>query len=59
MDFALSPRADEAVARMWDFMREEVLPAEPEWARFLAEHGPHATPSVLEGLKASARRRGL
>ena len=59
MDFALSPKADDAVGRMWDFMREEVLPAESEWARYLAEHGPHATPAVLEDLKASARRRGL
>ena len=28
MDFALSPRAEETCARMWDFMREEVFPAE-------------------------------
>ena len=59
MDFALSPKAEDAVGRMWDFMREEVLPAESAWARYLAEHGPHATPAVLEDLKASARRRGL
>ena len=59
MDFALSPRAEDAVGRMWDFMREEVLPAEAAWARYLAERGPHATPAVLEDLKESARRRGL
>ena len=59
MDFALSPKAEDAVGRMWDFMREEVLPAEAAWARYLAEHGPHATPAVLEDLKESARRRGL
>ena len=59
MDFALSPKAEDAVGRMWDFMREEVLPAEPVWARHLAEYGPHATPAVLEDLKDSARKRGL
>src|SRR6478672_2531312 len=59
MDFALSAKAEDHCNRMWDFMREEVLPAEPVWARHLAEHGPHATPAVLEDLKASARRRGL
>ena len=59
MDFALSAQAEDYSARMWDFMREEVLPAEAAWARYLAEHGPHATPAVLEDLKESARRRGL
>ena len=59
MDFALSPRAEETCARMWDFMREEVFPAEPVYAAYLAEHGDHAYPPVLERLKASARERGL
>ncbi|MFI5909334.1 acyl-CoA dehydrogenase family protein [Dactylosporangium sp. NPDC051541] len=59
MDFALSPPAEDAVARMWDFMRAEVFPAEPVWAAHLAEHGPHAYPPVMDDLKASARRRGL
>ncbi|MEV4509294.1 acyl-CoA dehydrogenase family protein [Dactylosporangium sp. NPDC049525] len=44
---------------MWDFMREEVFPAERVWAAHLAEHGPHTHPPVMEELKASARRRGL
>nr|WP_246656529.1 acyl-CoA dehydrogenase family protein [Dactylosporangium vinaceum] len=44
---------------MWDFMREEVFPAEPVWAAYLAEHGAHAYPPVMDELKASARRRGL
>ncbi|MET7425563.1 acyl-CoA dehydrogenase family protein [Dactylosporangium sp. NPDC005555] len=44
---------------MWDFMREEVFPAEPVWAAYLAEHGSHAYPPVMDELKASARRRGL
>ena len=59
MDFALSPRAEETCARMWDFMREDVFPAEREWAGYLAEHGEHANPPVMERLKESARSRGL
>ena len=59
MDFTLSPRAQEMSERMWDFMREKVFPAEPVWHAYLAEHGPHATPPVIEDLKTEARRRGL
>ncbi|MCD6638669.1 MAG: acyl-CoA dehydrogenase family protein [Nocardioides sp.] len=59
MDFALSPKAQEACDSMWEFMREQVFPAEPVWAAYLAEHGEHATPPVIEDLKAEARRRGL
>ena len=59
MDFAMSPQADELSNRMWDFMREEVLPAEAEWASYLREHGEHAHPPVMERLKESARERGL
>jgi acyl-CoA dehydrogenase len=59
MDFALSPQAQEACDNMWAFMREHVFPAEPVWDAYLAEHGPHATPPVIEELKAEARRRGL
>ncbi|RBY86029.1 acyl-CoA dehydrogenase [Blastococcus sp. TF02A-26] len=44
---------------MWDFMREEVFPAETEWAAYLREHGEHAHPPVMERLKESARSRGL
>jgi len=59
MDFALSPKAQETCDNMWEFMREHVFPAEEEWAAHLREHGEHATPPVLEVLKAEARRRGL
>lgn len=59
MDFALSPEAARTCARMWDFMRAKVFPAEPVYARYLREHGPHAYPPVMEELKESARRRGL
>ncbi len=59
MDFALSPKAEELSARMWDFMREEVFPAEEAYYRHLAEHGQYELPPVVEKLKASARKRGL
>ena len=59
MDFALSREAEETCARMWDFMRAEVFPAEPVYARYLRENGPHAYPPVMEELKESARKRGL
>jgi acyl-CoA dehydrogenase len=59
MEFALSPQAEKLSARMWDFMRAEVFPAEPVYARYLRERGPHEHPPVMEKLKASARERGL
>jgi len=59
MDFAMSPKAEETSARMWDFMREHVFPAEPLYTAFLAEHGPHEPPPILEELKVEARKRGL
>ncbi|MFY9933544.1 MAG: acyl-CoA dehydrogenase family protein [Streptosporangiaceae bacterium] len=59
MDFSLSPAAQETCDRMWAFMREEVFPAEPEWAAYLREHGEHSYPPVMERLKKSARDRGL
>jgi acyl-CoA dehydrogenase len=59
MDFALSARAQETRDNMWDFMRSHVFPAEPVWSQYLAEHGPHTHPPVMEELKTEARRRGL
>jgi acyl-CoA dehydrogenase len=59
MDFALSPAAEEACSRMWDFMRECVIPAEPVYERWRAANGEHDHPPVMEELKAEARRRGL
>ena len=59
MDFALSPRTQELSTAMWDFMHEEVFPAEPVYAAYLAEHGQYGLPPVVEQLKESARRRGL
>jgi len=61
MDFALSARAEDVCGRMWDFMREQVFPAEPVYETWRAArgHGDHGTPPVLEELKAEARKRGL
>ena len=59
MDFAPSPQAEQTSARMWRFMHERVFPAEPVWASYLAEHGPHAYPPIMEELKAEARAAGL
>ncbi|MHB1592891.1 MAG: acyl-CoA dehydrogenase family protein [Streptosporangiaceae bacterium] len=59
MDFALSRQAEQLSARMWDFMRAEVFPAEPVYASYLREHGPHEHPPVMGKLMASARERGL
>ena len=59
MDFAPSTKAEEVSARMWAFMREEVFPAETEYAQWRANNDPHAHPPVLERLKASAKKRDL
>ncbi|MBA2560869.1 MAG: acyl-CoA dehydrogenase family protein [Propionibacteriales bacterium] len=59
MDFALSPRAEETCAQMWDFMREQVFPAEAVWSEHLAANGEHTLPPIMEDLKAEARRRHL
>jgi acyl-CoA dehydrogenase len=59
MDFALSPKAEEMSARMWDFMHEEVFPAEAAYYEHLAAHGQYDHPPIVEQLKESARRRGL
>ncbi len=59
MDFAQSAKAEDVSARMWAFMREEVFPAEAEYARWRADNDPHAHPPVMELLKESARKREL
>ncbi|HYO20694.1 MAG TPA: acyl-CoA dehydrogenase family protein [Dermatophilaceae bacterium] len=59
MDFAPSAKAEEVSARMWAFMREEVFPAETEYAKWRADNDPHVQPPVLEHLKASAKQRDL
>jgi len=59
MDFAPSAKAEEVSARMWAFMREEVFPAETEYAQWREKNDPHAHPPVMERLKASAQKRDL
>jgi acyl-CoA dehydrogenase len=59
MDFAPSARAEDVCARMWDFMREHVFPAEPVYAAWLTQNDPHAHPPVLDDLIREARKRDL
>jgi acyl-CoA dehydrogenase len=61
MDFSLSARAEDVCGRLWDFMREQVFPAEPVYEQWRAGrgHDDHALPPVVEELKAEARRRRL
>jgi acyl-CoA dehydrogenase len=59
VDFAPSAQAEDHCARMWEFMRDAVFPAEPVYHRWLAENDPHGLPPVVEDLKAEARSRGL
>jgi acyl-CoA dehydrogenase len=56
-----SARAQELHARMCDFMREHVLPAEPAYAAARREAGPdgHEVPAVVEELKLEAQAEGL
>ena len=61
MDFDLSPRAQEVCDQLWDFMREQVFPAEPvydEW-RAAPRRDDHQHPPGLEGLEEGARQRGV
>src|ERR1035437_3476496 len=57
MDFALSTKAEEVSARMWAFMREEIFPAETEYATWRAKKNPHAHPPAPARLKGSPERR--
>ena len=61
MDFALSPAAEDYLGRLQTFMDERVYPAEPVYEQWLQAQprGSHATPPVVEELKAEARTRGL
>jgi acyl-CoA dehydrogenase len=57
----VTPDAAELGATLRDFMRDQVLPAESEYARYRLEAGPddHVVPPVVEALKSEARRLGL
>lgn len=56
---APSARAEELLAEMRDFMRDEVLPAEETYHAQRAQGSLHDPPEVLEDLKSRARERGL
>jgi acyl-CoA dehydrogenase len=55
------PHARELQDRMVTFMRERVLPAEPEYLAYRRAAGPggHVLPPVVEELKQQARAHGL
>lgn len=60
MDFGFDTRTRDLIARVRAFMDEEVLPAEPVYARQVAESGDRFHhPQVMEDLKAKARSAGL
>jgi acyl-CoA dehydrogenase len=60
MEFAPSDRCQQLRERLLAFMEERVYPAEPVYARQIADSGdPHFHPPVIEELKAQARERGL
>jgi len=63
VDFALSPRAQDYLARLNTFLTEHVYPAEPRYeeqiAANLADGRPHDHPEVIEELKVTARAAGL
>lgn len=59
-DRVLSARARSLLSQVRDFVRDEVMPAEPVFAEQLAAAGdPHHHPPVMEQLKDAARRAGL
>jgi acyl-CoA dehydrogenase len=63
VDFELSARATEYLARLQGFMDERVYPAEAVHAaqrrELIAAGRPHEVPPVVEELKVDARARGL
>lgn len=61
LDLRLSATGEDLVARMTDFVQNEVLPAEQEYHAHRTAGGPedHSVPPVIEQLKLAARERGL
>jgi acyl-CoA dehydrogenase len=63
MEFQQSPRAQEYIDRLNQFMTEFVYPAEPVYTAQHAVHiaagTPHEVPAVVEDLKREARAQGL
>ena len=61
MDFDHSPKAQDYIGRMQDFLDTRILPAEHEYEAYRREKGrdDHTLPPVVEELKVEARERGL
>jgi acyl-CoA dehydrogenase len=63
VDFSLSPKAEDYLSRLRDFMAAHVVPAEPVYERqredAIAAGRPHDLPPVVEELKAAAQAAGL
>jgi acyl-CoA dehydrogenase len=61
MDLTPSPKARELHARLEEFMRERVFPAEADYHRYRREAGPddHTVPPIVEDLKVAAQELGL
>jgi acyl-CoA dehydrogenase len=61
MDFALSPKTQDHLGRLQEFMDSHIYPAEVVYTaqREAAGYGDNALPPVVEELKAEAKRRGL
>jgi acyl-CoA dehydrogenase len=61
MDFALSPKAQDHLGRLRDFMDSHVFPAEKLYEEHRRDkgYGDHTLPPVVEELKVEARSRGL
>ena len=60
MEFALSPKAQELSAQLWEFLNTEVLPREAEYyAIRAADPDDHTLPAMIEELKVKARAQGL
>jgi acyl-CoA dehydrogenase len=61
VDFSPSPKAQDYVARMTDFLETRIVPAEEEYEEFRRAqgYGDHTIPPVVEKLKVEARERGL
>jgi acyl-CoA dehydrogenase len=61
VDFSPSPKAQDYIARMTDFLETRIKPAEPEYEEFRRAqgYGDNVVPPVVDKLKVEARERGL
>jgi acyl-CoA dehydrogenase len=61
VDFSPSPKAQDYIERMTDFLETRIVPAEKEYEKFRRAqgYGDHNLPPVVDKLKVEARERGL